>query len=182
MDRMGARACWKVWFGLKQSLDTSLSADGYNVWSIRKSQSITLCTIWLLFWQWLSSTSKMSLYCQVCNTSNSRLSALNTGNKGNVVHILASEYSKLASGSMTPTPSCGVCHHQDSDDLGINLKDDNIIIARPAETILITPATKKCLKASCEDTAHAFNINPNRLTMFVEVCPNSDYIKLFINV
>ena len=39
MDRMGARACWKVWFSLKQSLDTSLSADGYNVWSIRKSQS-----------------------------------------------------------------------------------------------------------------------------------------------
>ena len=124
----------------------------------------------------------MSLYHQVCNTSNPRPSALNTGNKGSVVHISASEYSKLASGSMTPTPSHGVCHCWDSNNLGLNLEDDNIIIARPAGTIPITPATKKRLKASCEDTARAFDIDPNQLTTFVEVCPNSNYIKLFINV
>lgn len=124
----------------------------------------------------------MSLYRQVRNTSNPRPSALNTGNEGNVVRISASEYSELASGSMTPTPSRGVHRRRDSNDLGFNLKDDNIIIARPAGTIPITPATKKRLKASCEDTARAFDIDPNQLATFVEVCPNSDYIKLYINV
>ena len=48
--------------------------------------------------------------------------------------------------------------------------------------IPITPATKKCLKASCDNTACVFDINPNQLTMFVEVCPISNYIKLFFNV
>ena len=39
------------------------------------------------------------------------MSALNTGNEGNLVHILTSDYDELTSGSMIPTPSNGVCHH-----------------------------------------------------------------------
>ena len=132
----------------------------------------------------LTTTShhkQMSLYRKVRNSSNSRSSALNTGDEGNAVRISASDYNELA-GSMTPTPSRGVRRRRDSDDLGLNLEDDNIIIARPAGTIPITPASKKRLKVSCEDTARLFDVDPNELAKFVEVCPISDYIKICFNV
>lgn len=118
---------WWTYFRFTQ-FDQSSS---FLAWYECEVQCIWCNATWLLFWHWLPSTSEMSLYCKVHNTSNSRMSALNTGNEGNLVHILTSDYDELTSGSMIPTPSNGVCHHWDSNNLGLNLEDDNIIIARP---------------------------------------------------
>ena len=79
---------------------------------------------------------------------------------------------------MTPTPSDGVRRRRDSNDVDFNLQDD-IIIAWPAGTAPITPATRKRLKASCEEATCHFDMDPSQLTSFAEVHRITNYQIIF---
>jgi hypothetical protein len=115
------------------------------------------------------------------NIRNSRTTAPNASNDSNHTHTTAWDSSTFGV-NMTPTPSGGIFRRQDSNDLDDLNLEDNIILARPAGTIPITPATRKHLKVSCKDAACLFNVNAHQLIMFVEVSYISNYLKSFINV
>ncbi|KAF8266579.1 hypothetical protein EI94DRAFT_1802961 [Lactarius quietus] len=68
--------------------------------------------------------------------------------------------------SSTTTPLCGTRRRRGSDDF-YNF-DEDVVIARPAGMIPITPGTSKHLKASCEDTANIYDVDPQQLRPFVE--------------
>ena len=108
--------------------------------------------------------------------------ARTSADASNITRTSASDHSQLYGSMaplMTPTPSGGMRCHRDSDDVDFNLQDD-IIITRPAGTAPITPATRKRLKASCEDAARHFDVDPDQLTSFAEVCRITNYQTIFI--
>jgi hypothetical protein len=68
----------------------------------------------------------------------------------------------------TTTPTCGTRRCRDDDEY-YNFEDD-IVITRPAGTFPITPGMSKHLKTSSEDIAHHYEVDPQQLVPFVEVC------------
>ena len=77
--------------------------------------------------------------------------------------------------SSTTTPICGTRRRRDDEDY-YNFEDD-IVITRPAGTVPITPRTSKRLKASSEDIAQLYDVDPQRLAPFAEV--RQYYLNLF---
>ena len=118
----------------------------------------------------------------LCRDIRNARTTAETSNDRNITHTSLSDRSQLYGSIaplMTPTPSRGAHRRQDSNEGDFNLQD-YIIITRPAGTAPITPATRKRLKASCEDAAHRFDVDPGQLTSFVEVCRISIYQIIFI--
>jgi hypothetical protein len=67
----------------------------------------------------------------------------------------------------TPTPTRGIRRRRDSNDYSYDLQED-LIVARPAGTVPITPGTTKRLKVYCEDVARLHDVDSDQLVSFVE--------------
>lgn len=112
----------------------------------------------------------MSLFRELCGTRTSTNVSSNTGSDGNPTQTstVDRQHAPLFSPS-TATPTSGTRRRRDSDNYDYGFEED-LIVARPAGTVPITPGTAKRLKMSCKAIAHAYDIEAAPLESFVEVC------------
>jgi hypothetical protein len=106
---------------------------------------------------------EMSLFREFCRAPTNNTSSNPTGTQTSAVdqppHLFDSP---------SPTPTRGNRRRRDSNDYGYGLEED-LVIARPARTVPITPGTTKHLKLSCEDAARIYDVESHQLMSFAEV-------------